>query len=782
MAKPAFDPSKPFQAADEKPPFDPTKSFEVADEAPMSRGEAAKIGVERGVSFGFRPTIAGAGAGLGAIIGNLEREVPNEGLSEKIKRTLGAVPTAYEEGRKEALAEEAKAMQDHPGYMIGGDLAGNVLTAPLVALKGLKGAATLGAIQGTGRAVSEGEDLGDAAGKFAEGVGFGVGGYGIAKGVEKAAPVVMNAIKQGSKSVGKTAITALLGPNREAIDRYLARPEQIKGAKSVEEIKGLLDKTVQGLFDDVDNAKLSKEQAKEVLKSVEEQIKDTARDSGFQFRIKQADLKEALRESKSKFDIAFKTETEKLSAIKSPIQLADDVQTSIQDLKSQVKKGSEEAYKILEKDQNAYSVRGAGKILRQMADEMNIQPYETGGLVPAGMAKKGGPVTSQTAGVQNELRAFAQRLESTPEKVPAKELKKILQQIDQSEKAMYGQPGFDGRVSQSYKMVRSNIDEAVKTANPEYRAKMEEVAEKTGLLSGALDRFGDPRATVSRLNSIGSRTNGEDRALLEQLGAFTGRDFKTPVSSFQDAQATLQNPQAMEGIKKALPEFTDASNTEKSLAELMRPESQPQFIESQLAAKGLPEQRMSAEQGLSSAISKLQGSEEKLAPFKSLTPFSTQNAIKGLMKAPGKENIELRKTFEELSKMSGQDFANIVADRRTADAFKGEFKMGSRNVNLWGLFGFATGGPVGAGTLATVGALTDRFGPAMAQKTLDGVLKIQGSPTLQKISTLNLPENVKAYLRNSFIKAQSSVGSLPEGDALNRRLQLIRSGQNQEEQ
>ncbi|MEZ0392074.1 MAG: hypothetical protein ACAH59_07670, partial [Pseudobdellovibrionaceae bacterium] len=153
--------------------------LEEADKMP--RDQAARIGLERGVSLGFRPAIQGAAGGLGAFIGNMEKDVPGEGLAERIQRSIKTVPSAYEETRKESVAEEARAVKDRPGYVMAGDLAGNVLTSPLIAAKGLRGALALGGAQGVGRAVSEAESLPEAAVKFGEGLGYGAGGFAAAK-------------------------------------------------------------------------------------------------------------------------------------------------------------------------------------------------------------------------------------------------------------------------------------------------------------------------------------------------------------------------------------------------------------------------------------------------------------------------------------------------------------------------------------------------------------------------------------------------------------------------
>lgn len=175
---------------------------DMEDASKMSRMDAAKIGLERGATLGFRPAVAGAGAGLGSLIGNLQQDVKGEGLADRLKRAFSSVPGAYEEGRKGAIAEENQARTDRPGYAMAGDIAGNILTAPLVPLKGVKAAAALGAAQGAGRAISEGEDLTDAAGKFGEGVGYGLAGYGAGKAIGAAGNAAAPYVKAGLNKVG----------------------------------------------------------------------------------------------------------------------------------------------------------------------------------------------------------------------------------------------------------------------------------------------------------------------------------------------------------------------------------------------------------------------------------------------------------------------------------------------------------------------------------------------------------------------------------------------------
>jgi polyhydroxyalkanoate synthesis regulator phasin len=592
----------------------------------------------------------------------------------------------------------------------------------------------------------------------------------------EALPYALKGASTAAGWAGKKAMSTILGPSTEVITARFARPEQIRSAKSVEQIKDILDETMGGLFKAVDEGKLAKEEAKDALKAVEHEIRAASQEGAFQFRIKQADINDQLKEAQRLLERSLAVEKEKLTSIKSPIQIADDVQTAIQDLKSQVGQGSKESYKILDQDTQAYGVRGAGKVLRQMADDMDIKPYTSANQTPGsstalasrvnfgapeGQASR--PVTSQSIGVQNELRSFANLLEQTPEKVPARELKKILQQLDNSERAMYGQPGFDSRVSAAYKLVRGTIDDAIKIQNPEYRAKMAEVAPKTGLLSEALERFNDPRATVSKLNSIASRTAGADQELLERLGQATGRNFRAPIDQYVEAQAILKDPNKLKEIERSLPEWKQVRMQQMAKSEAARPEALPEYVKNTVASRGLPAKEQQAKSALDQAIEKFTKAESELEPFKSFSQGGTQNAVQGLMKPPSKENIELRRKMIELGTRSGKDFLQMIDDRRIASAFEGEFQRGSRNVNLGGAIGGGIGsllmgwpGAIAGGSIGvSTGAIVDKFGPKIAGKIIDGITHVTGPIGAKQIQALDVPNDVKSYLLKFISQGQA---------------------------
>lgn len=691
---------------------------------------------------------------------------------------------AYVKNRDALRADQAADLATNPKTAVAAQIAGTIAN-PILRKAGtggklsgrILGSAGVGGLIGAGDSkadLTKGE-IGEFAKDTAKGTALGVGGGALAEGLAAAAPTVAKVAKpivdkaadtfsNASKYIGKKALSVFFGPNSEAIETYLKKADGVRNAQSVEEIKNGIDNAMQGLFDDVEKSKLSRDQAQVALDAIESKIKDTISESRFNFRIRSADIKDQLRDAQSKLESAFQAEKDKLASVKSPLGLSDDVGESIQQLKERIKQGSEESYQILDKDTRAYSVRGGGKILRAMADEMNIQPFDQKGLVQAGRVPKlnaSAPVTSQSQGVQNELRAFANRLENTPELVPARELKKILQQIDNSEKAMYGQPGFDSRVSQAYKMVRATIDKAIKEQNPAYREVMERVAGDTKLMDQAIKRFGDSRTAASRLNNITSETSLQDRELMKRIGQSTSKNFDEPIEQYSKAQATLKDPKAMESIRRGLPEYKNVRLQEFANRQAQRPESIVKYVDEDITIKGLRKQKADIEKQLADREAALISAQETLEPYKTLTPANTQSKVKALLNAPGKENIEIRRTLENLSKLTQKDFIGQIAARRAANQFQGEFRLGSRNVNLWTLVGAFGGGGVGAGAGAVLGATVDRYGPKIAQKMLDAVLKIEGAPTIQKIKGLNLSPDVEFALMKEL--GRSGLQSAPRG-------------------
>jgi hypothetical protein len=171
----------------------------------MSKGEAARIGLERGATLGTRPTIEGAGGAVGRALGTfsaLGKTQPDMPIGERISSSFKAGKEAFGEVRERSIGEQEQALRDQPGAAMVGDIAGSVLTAPLTPLKALKGASTAarlarvagqGAIGATGEAIGSARSKEEAAGMVALGAAAG--------------PILSagaSAIAKAGKSIGKS--------------------------------------------------------------------------------------------------------------------------------------------------------------------------------------------------------------------------------------------------------------------------------------------------------------------------------------------------------------------------------------------------------------------------------------------------------------------------------------------------------------------------------------------------------------------------------------------------
>lgn len=587
----------------------------------------------------------------------------------------------------------------------------------------------------------------------------------LAQGYGEVAAPIAKAAFGAAKNLGAKGMSVVLGPSEEAIKTYIGRADQIKNAKSVESIKDQIDQTMAGLFDAVEKSNMTHEEAKGAFNAVEGRIKEAAAEASGRFADKKFNVNQQLSEARQALDRSFGVEKEKLSAIKSPIHIADDVQSSIADLKKSVIDESKKAYEILGKQKGRVDLSNVQNQIEQMKDSLFTGEGSSKALLSADAEKAHAALEKW----QTKLNAIADKNGT----VALPTLKGVVQEIDR-DMGRFGNRmnagEFNDLAERQMYGLRKAIDSNLK-ALPEYTAQMENVAKKADLLSRANETFGDAKRTVSKLNQIGSRTAQADRDLLNELGLETGKDFKGPVGQFTSSQGLLKNPGAMETIEKSLPEWKQVRLRELEKEQLSNPNARDQFVDSELGKSGLLGEKDVAKERLSTAEAGLLKSKDELEPFRSLNPSGTQNAVKGLMKVPGKENIELRRKMQALSDMSGKDFLNWINDRRIADQFQGEYRIGSRNVALGGAMGGMILGPHGITPGMAVGGVIDRYGPKIAQKILDGIKYSKGPQLVEAIEALEIPREAKTGLLtelSAFSSEAPMTRALPKAAELDR--------------
>ena len=156
---------------------------------------------------------------------------------------------------------------------------------------------------------------------------------------------------------------------------------------------------------------------------------------------------------------------------------------------------------------------------------------------------------------------------------------------------------------------------------------------------------------------------------------------------------------------------------------------------------------------------------KKTIPVEKLDPKTTQSFLKSVMSG---RSIESKKTLSLLSQLADEDLTKLAEDAAMTQEFEKLTMNGSRDVNFWKeMLGGATaagavggtflGGPGGAMVGAGIGYLVKTFGAPTTKKILDGMIQIQGIPTVKKLNSAlsEVTPAVKNDLINGFIRANT---------------------------
>jgi len=548
----------------------------------------------------------------------------------------------------------------------------------------------------------------------------------------------------GAKWGGKKLMNVFLGPSDDKIEFYLANPQAVNNAKSITELKDKVDDIVEGLRTGVGKGEKSVAEAKAQLRDVEMAIQNHRANSNLEFQVTSTQIKQQFRAAKKALAEASEKQVQGLKGVKAPLDLADEAVQATRDLKDKVVKGSQDATELLQ----------GGETIEIMSPYRALKAAQE----RLGIAGKG-PVTPQAQAAAGEIQRLIDTFGQLPGKLNAKEAKALIMQIDKSERALYNSGEFTDDVSGAYRQLRAALDEQLKAQNPKYAEAMKGVASDRQLMDQA-EGFREKGSALSRLNRVASPTAQTEREALEKLGEATGRDFKTPISKYSEAQGLLKDPKAMQRLEQSLPEYQAAQEAERAAQMLEGPEAKHEFLQRTLKSSGLLDKQSQAQGLLGKESQGLLEAEGKLAPFKNITPRNSQSLIERVGRAgeSPEAQIQLKRQLDDLSKLSDVDFVKAVRALDVQKSFQKGATNGSRNVNLFGFIGGSIGGYIGgpsgallgASSGAGIGGAVDKFGPAIAKRILDGVLKMQGSPTLQKIQALNVPPEAKAWLSREF--------------------------------
>lgn len=560
----------------------------------------------------------------------------------------------------------------------------------------------------------------------------------------------------------KGAARVLTGVKGEAIDKYLERPDAIRNAKSVEEIKAEVDSTIQKLADDVETSKISKEQATDAFRQAQSRVDDLVRENKNIIASQKNEIKTQLRESKSKLDDAYRVASSEVKTARLPIQ-ADDVLDSVEKVKQQVTDLSTESYKILDLHKGKFNLKGVTNSIGKIQNDLKVN----------------GVLLSEDAeNAYNKLDGWKEKLkqinaaDKTGKGQSGAQIKRIIQELDSDMRTASDKlaGSFSDKTHAALMKMRYVLDQKIKTQVPGYAEVMGETAKMNNLRADLSKLFGKRQTVVGKLANIQNPNSEYERNLLKELGTLSGKDFTTPLDELMTLKSKGRSAVSMEDMKRNLPEYQDYVQSLASDARTRRPGYGSKLIEQ--AQTGSPEAAAlrTAQGNLNSAATGIETAKAAYAPYKSISPANSENFIRTLM-GDRTRKIELKKVAAGLGQLSDENFTQMIDDLRVKEGFQKGFQNGSSNVNLWAalaaVFGFISGDPTfgmaSGGAGAAFGKVMDAYGPQVTRRVLDGIIFMKGIPTIQKINQTfgDLPPALREQIKSDLVRSVLIGNSTP---------------------
>lgn len=541
---------------------------------------------------------------------------------------------------------------------------------------------------------------------------FNAGTTGVISGAippaVDAAKGVFNTGKAATKWGATKLLSSLGGVKPDVIQEYTGFSDRINAAPGPEALKQVSDDFVGKLSADVDAKKLTVDQAQDAFKGFQSDVKDAYKTAAY-------DARDGVTSAQQTLKDAHNTRIQ---------QLSGDVYDSVNQLKSDIQKGSGQALKTLDNSDAMIDLAPTYSTIDSTIDKL----------------KKSG--TDDSLAIADKLQSYKSRVMiNNWANIPAPDAKKLIQGLDQVTTYSPMAGAFDKAKNAAFKGVRGSLDQTLKKTVPEYAQAMEPVAQDADLLD-RVSGFADKQTAVGNLQRINAPNQLENRGALQELGQKYGADF-----------VGAADP-------KNLPEQA-ILNKAQATQDALRPDRVASKIDQTVASSRQKGALDAAEAGLDQA-------QQNLAPFKSLAPNNAgqTQAQQKLMQLGKGKNIELEDMFGKLGKLTDTDFVQAMHDQNILGAFQKGATNGSRNTLMGAIVGFLFGGVPGMAGGGAAGRAVDQWGPAVTKKILDGAIQVSKSPTLATISQLSLPEPIKQNMAielENYIAQTRPMGGRPPG-------------------
>lgn len=633
---------------------------------------------------------------------------------------LGNFLPGYREGRDVKRDQQDEAHRQNPYSYDAGEIGGALATGFVPGLNisaeanlatRLGKAATLGGAYGLansradltkGDVVGAGEDT-------LKGAGYG----GLFQGAgEIAVPVVkygFNKAKEGLESFAPKLGRVAADIPEDVTRKYLADPQRFQTSKTTEQLKDDLDVLigqkragVQGIEDKLNAAKSEYENA---LSSKQNELADSSASASDNI----GDLKSGLSDAKSNYRDAVTNLKYDLRNEGDPKEAVDTISGAIQQLKSDVISGSNDALSELKSngDKPVFPTLWLRNAYKEGIDSLKFEG--------------GAPITQDERAVYEKLKSEYQGLKRLPQSIPLSSVKKLIQGLDKSIDYTSSFGSFNPIENRARQAVRSKLNEVLGNASPGYKQKMLGVAEKSKLLSSLNDRFGTPEQIIGRVKNLSKPESFTDQDLLSRLGEHTGVDINATVAPKIQASQTASNPRLFSQASEGLPEYETLNSAQKALDEAPLPLNSTQRRQAALGEIDSQFAKPIEDLGLS-----LDDAKQKLKDL-GMSERRSEAVVKSFER--GNPRIEDRRAIEELSPQLLHDLETA----RVSGAFNRTAAQGSRRTlvgkavggALGALGGKLIGGPLGAGAGAVAGFTSDKYAGQIFKGLLDGSVNLQ---------------------------------------------------------
>lgn len=485
---------------------------------------------------------------------------------------------------------------------------------------------------------------------------------------------------------GSAAATAPLGGQLKRLGKYTAEKTGIKD-NIYKNFARKAAKTFTGV-DEADIAEYIKNPTRINNAPDIETIKFDIDDDVADYRIAFEDATDELKRAKQALDDAAKEKQRELLQDQVPENIYATIETQLEDAKAGLGALSEQVEDLLGQSDVVLSKRELLKSFDSSINALKVTPGKT-------------TISDEATTAVKKLEAQKLRIDQGyGDYLNGSMLRTVMQEVREDINWFRLAGDFNSKLNRARQRFTERISDGLKDSIPGYSDLMNEMSARSRSLEKMSKYFGKKERGLSSINALAPNKSATPRSasILEAVSEFA----QTNNFDARDLAGEFFENKKL---------YRDFKNKKIGLEQFV-PEHYQKFVEAEKAKRQ---------------------AEDIFKPIKKLTPQRTQSIIRnqGFKNA----NIENRVALEELNKLTGKDYMQLIKDRNILNAFNKESTQGSRKtllgtvlggMSLGGIAGATVGGPVGAMAGAAAGAAADVYGARALKSFIDNQTDVAG--------------------------------------------------------